>query len=200
MAASRKIKNRLRAKGLTLTKIIISMFSRATPVPFEAVSGQTVQDSHPALAPALSMPPREQNSPVGFRPRSAPSPRHPSDCGRHEPANLRRPAKGLSYDMKMSKLTLCIAAMGLIGGGTALASDPLADAVLGKTKDGNQEKLVFVTGSRIPKRVQVKAIGTNTTSPVRVYTRAEIDRTGRFTTAGILAQDPSISILGNGSR
>ena len=75
--------------------------------------------------------------------------------------------------------------------------DPLAPAVLGtETKD----KLVFVTGSRIPQRVQVKAIGTATTSPVRVYTREEIDRIGRHTTEGILAQDPSVRIIGNGSH
>ncbi|HEX4667328.1 MAG TPA: hypothetical protein VH207_12075 [Chthoniobacterales bacterium] len=75
--------------------------------------------------------------------------------------------------------------------------EPLAPAVLGtKTED----KLVFVTGSRIPQRVQVKAIGTATTSPVRVYTREEIDRIGRHTTEGILAQDPSVRIIGNGSH
>ncbi|MEP6601312.1 MAG: hypothetical protein ABJB49_05810 [Nitrospirota bacterium] len=68
--------------------------------------------------------------------------------------------------------------------------EPLAPAVA-----GTEEKLVFVTGSRIPQRLRVKAIGTKTTSPVRVYTRAEIDRTGRFTTEGILAQDPSLRIL-----
>jgi hypothetical protein len=33
-----------------------------------------------------------------------------------------------------------------------------------------------------------------------VYTRAEIDRMGRFTTEGILAQDPSVTIIGNGSH
>ena len=80
------------------------------------------------------------------------------------------------------------------------SADPLAPAVEGqKNKDG-KDKVVFVTGSRIPKRVTVKAIGTNTTSPVRVYTREEIERTGRFTTEGILAQDPSVTIIGNGSH
>ncbi len=69
-----------------------------------------------------------------------------------------------------------------------------------KEKDAKDDKLVFVTGSRIPKRVQVKAIGTNTVGQLRVYTREEMDRTGRFTTEGILAQDPSITIIGNGSH
>lgn len=102
--------------------------------------------------------------------------------------------------MKTLKLALGIAVVSLVGLGIA-GADPLAPAVAGnKKKDDKDDKLVFVTGSRIPKRVTVKAIGTNTVSPVRVYTREEIDRTGRFTTEGILAQDPSITIIGNGSR
>ncbi len=101
--------------------------------------------------------------------------------------------------MKTLKLALGIVVVGILGIGV-VAADSLADAVSGKKNDGEKEKLVFVTGSRIPQRVQVKAIGTKTTSPVRVYTRAEIDRTGRFTTAGILAQDPSVRIIGNGSH
>lgn len=70
--------------------------------------------------------------------------------------------------------------------------EPLAPAVSGSKKYGDGEKLIFLTGSRIPKRIKVKAIGTASTSPVRVYTREEIDRTGKFTTQGILAQDPSV--------
>lgn len=100
--------------------------------------------------------------------------------------------------MKTLKLALGIAVVGLLGIGIGTA-EPLADAVSGKKKEGTPEKLVFVTGSHIPQRVQVKAIGTNTTSPVRVYTRAEIERTGQFTTQGILAQDPSLRIIGNGA-
>ncbi len=89
-----------------------------------------------------------------------------------------------------------MAVVSLVGMGIVTA-EPLATAVTGKK---NGKKLVFVMGSRIPQRVEVKAIGTNTVSPVRVYTRAEIERTGRFTTEGILAQDPSITIIGNGSH
>jgi outer membrane cobalamin receptor len=99
--------------------------------------------------------------------------------------------------MKTLKLALGIAVVSLVAVGI-VAADPLAQAVNGKY--GNGEKLVFMTGSRIPQRVKVKAIGTNTVSPVRVYTREEIDRTGRFTTEGILAQDPSVTIIGNGSH
>ena len=98
--------------------------------------------------------------------------------------------------MKTLKLAIGAAVVGLVGIGT-VAADSLADAVQGKKKDGKQEKLVFVTGSRIPQRVQVKAIGTNTVSPIRVYPRAEIDRTGRFTTPGIVALDPSVQGIGH---
>jgi outer membrane cobalamin receptor len=100
--------------------------------------------------------------------------------------------------MKTLQVALGFMAVSLVGIGIVFA-DPLAPAVEGKKKDG-KDKAVFVTGSRIPKRVTVKAIGTNTTSPVRVYTREEIERTGRFTTEGILAQDPSVVIIGNGSH
>ncbi len=98
-------------------------------------------------------------------------------------------ALGLRHTTQILKLACSMALVSLVGTGVAGAK-PLAAAVegQGKNKDAKRE-LVFVTGSRIPKRVQVKAIGTNAVEPLRVYTRAEIDRTGRFTTAGILAQD-----------
>lgn len=103
--------------------------------------------------------------------------------------------------MKTLKLAFGIAVVSLVAIGIAVA-DPLAPAVTGqkKKKDAKSEELVFVTGSRIPKRVQVKAIGTNTVSQLRVYTREEMDRIGRNTTEGILAQDPSVTIIGNGTH
>lgn len=69
--------------------------------------------------------------------------------------------------------------------------EPLAPAIA-----GNEEILVFLTGSHIPQRLRVKAIGTKTASPLRIYTREEIDRMGRFTTPRIVAQDPAINIVG----
>jgi hypothetical protein len=92
--------------------------------------------------------------------------------------------------MKTLKLALGIAAVSIAGIGI-VTSEPLAQAV-----NGQPDKLQFMTGSYIPQRVKIKAIGTDTTSPVRVYTRAEIDRTGQFTTDRILAQDPAIRISG----
>ena len=96
--------------------------------------------------------------------------------------------------MKMLQMALGFVAVSLVGIGI-VSADPLAPAVQGTKNEG---KTKFVTGSNIPSRVTVKAIGTNTTSPMRVYTREEIDRTGKFSTQGILAQDPSVTILGNG--
>jgi hypothetical protein len=58
------------------------------------------------------------------------------------------------------------------------------------------ERAVFVTGSLIPQRVKLKAIGTTTVSPVRIIDRREIDSTGRRTTRGALIVDPSVSRVG----
>ncbi len=59
---------------------------------------------------------------------------------------------------------------------------------------------VWVTGSRIPQKVKVKPVGTTTVSPMSNWSRREIDQTGRVTTEGVLAQDPSVRvILGHGS-
>ena len=96
--------------------------------------------------------------------------------------------------MKTLQVALGFIAVSLVGIGI-VSADPLAPAVQGKKNEG---KTKFVTGSNIPSRVTVKAIGTDTTSPMRVYTREEIDRTRRISTQGILAQDPSVTILGNG--
>jgi hypothetical protein len=99
--------------------------------------------------------------------------------------------------MKTLQMALGIAVVSLVGSGIVTA-DPSAQAVDGKKKEDVHEKLVFVTGSRIPQRIKVKAIGTNTTSPIRVYDREELDKIGQFTTAGALSRDPSVTILGPG--
>jgi len=54
---------------------------------------------------------------------------------------------------------------------------------------------VWVTGSRIPQKVKIKPIGTNTASAMSVWTRREIDQTGRQTTEGVLAQDPDLHVI-----
>jgi hypothetical protein len=47
-------------------------------------------------------------------------------------------------------------------------------------------KYVVLTGSYIPQKVVLRSIGTNTTDPLRIYNRNEIDKTGRVTTEGVL--------------
>ena len=54
---------------------------------------------------------------------------------------------------------------------------------------------VWVTGSRIPQKVKIKPIGTDTSSSMSVWTRREIDQTGRVTTEGVLAQDPFVHVI-----
>ena len=54
---------------------------------------------------------------------------------------------------------------------------------------------VWVTGSWIPQKVKIKPIGTNTSSAMSVWTRREIDQTGRVTTEDVLAQDPSVRVI-----
>jgi len=64
-------------------------------------------------------------------------------------------------------------------------------------KEKVAEETVFVTGSLIPQRIKVRRVGTTTVSPVRVIDRAEIDATGRPTTAGAFVNDPSVRVLGH---
>jgi hypothetical protein len=78
--------------------------------------------------------------------------------------------------------------------GTALAGKPANQTPENKKQDSGEA--VFVTGSLIPQRVKVKAIGTTTVSPVRIIDRREIDSTGRRTTRGVLIADPSVRAVG----
>jgi hypothetical protein len=55
-------------------------------------------------------------------------------------------------------------------------------------------KYVVLTGSYIPQKVVLRSIGTNTTDPLRIYNRNEIDKTGRVTTEGVLRLDPSLTV------
>jgi hypothetical protein len=61
----------------------------------------------------------------------------------------------------------------------------------------NDEQLVFVTGSLIPRRVKLNPIATKTQSPVRIIDRREIDQTGRFTTPGAFVNEPAVRIIGH---
>jgi hypothetical protein len=78
--------------------------------------------------------------------------------------------------------------------GTALAGKPADKASENMKRDSGES--VFVTGSLIPQRIQLKPVGTTTVSPVRIIDRREIDSTGRRTTRGVLIADPSVRAVG----
>jgi hypothetical protein len=94
----------------------------------------------------------------------------------------------------------------IISGATTLiavnlfAGIALADPAVNRTAERDQtleERTVFVTGSLIPQRIQLRPIGTTTVSPIRIIDRREIDQTGRRTTPGALINEPSLRIIGH---
>ena len=88
---------------------------------------------------------------------------------------------------------------------TLIAASMFAGTVLGgppvkqtsERKQKVEERAIFVTGSLIPQRVQLRPIGTTTVSPVRIIDRREIDGTGRQTTPGALINEPSLRVIGH---
>lgn len=63
--------------------------------------------------------------------------------------------------------------------------------------EGEEERYVVVTGSHIPQKVKVNTIGTTTPYNLRVYSRHQLDSTGRATPGEALrALDPSIQLSG----
>src|SRR5713101_10208847 len=81
-----------------------------------------------------------------------------------------------------------------------LAGAVLADPPVNQTSERKQkveERTIFVTGSLIPQRVQLRPIGTTTVSPVRIIDRREIDQTGRHTTPGALINEPLLRVIGH---
>jgi hypothetical protein len=79
--------------------------------------------------------------------------------------------------------------------GTVLADPPVNQT--SKRKQKVEERTIFVTGSLIPQRVQLRRVGTATVSPVRIIDRREIDQTGRLTTPGALINEPSLRVIGH---
>lgn len=71
-----------------------------------------------------------------------------------------------------------------------------AEQIYVKQEIPNQEKLVYVTGSRIPQRVKVKHIGTETPWNVKVIGQHEIDLSGRQTVRDVFVTEPSVRIIG----
>jgi hypothetical protein len=79
--------------------------------------------------------------------------------------------------------------------GTVLA-DPSVNQTF-ERKQKVEERTIFITGSLIPQRIQLRPIGTTTVSPVRIIDRREIDQTGRRTTPGVLINEPSLRVIGH---
>jgi hypothetical protein len=95
--------------------------------------------------------------------------------------------------------TLISASVTIITAGM-LAGTVFADPPVKKNSDRKQkieERAIFVTGSLIPQRVQLRPIGTTTVSPVRIIDRREIDGTGRYTTPGAFINEPSLRVIGH---
>ena len=103
----------------------------------------------------------------------------------------------------MKKITLLLTALGLVAMNNVLALDR-EDVNTPGTVHGlrieQREKLVFVLGSNIPRRVKIKSIGTDTVDPIRVIDRTEINATNAKTAAGVVALDPSFNVRGHYSR
>jgi hypothetical protein len=60
-----------------------------------------------------------------------------------------------------------------------------------------EERYVYIAGSHIPQKVKLRSIGTNTPHNVRIYTKRELESTGRQTPGEALAVlDPSITLSG----
>ena len=90
-------------------------------------------------------------------------------------------------------LRISVVGTGLIASGL-FASAALAEKPVDQQPN---ERTVFVTGSLIPQRIKLKAVGTATVSPIRIIDRREIDSTGRQTTRGVLIVDPSVRTTGH---
>lgn len=77
----------------------------------------------------------------------------------------------------------------------SVIANPQDDQRYGKQKF-HKKKLTYITGSYIP--VQERALKPlpNTATPVRIYSRREMERFGSNTIAEFLAHDPNITISG----
>ena len=92
--------------------------------------------------------------------------------------------------MKTSKLAKAGALLLILAVATTEAfANPQRDQV------GDRYVYVWVTGSRIPQKVKVSPIGTQTFNALSVWDRRQINQTGRQTTEGVLAQDPSVRVI-----
>jgi hypothetical protein len=64
-------------------------------------------------------------------------------------------------------------------------------------QQNEEERYVYLTGSNLRQKVKVKSIGTDSAQNIRIYTRRELESTGRQTVGEALATlDPSIQLTG----
>src|SRR5204863_6785360 len=92
--------------------------------------------------------------------------------------------------MKTSRLVKAAVLLLILGVATTEAfASPQRD------QTGDRYVYVWVTGSRIPQKVKISPIGTNSFSAMSVWDRRQINQTGRITTEGVLAQDPSVRVI-----
>jgi hypothetical protein len=89
--------------------------------------------------------------------------------------------------MKTSKLVGALVVMLAVIANGAYASP--------NERSDDRYAYVLVTGSWMPQKVKIKPIGTKTASPLSVWTRREIDQTGRQTTEGVLKLDPDLNVI-----
>ena len=106
--------------------------------------------------------------------------------------DLQRELAGVFWGVK-SVIAAVVTA--LMATSASLADTPVKGSP--ERKEKVTEQTVFVTGSLIPQRIKVRRVGTKTVSPLRMIDRAEIDATGRGTTAGAFVNDPSVRIIGH---
>jgi hypothetical protein len=80
----------------------------------------------------------------------------------------------------------------LVGVATGCAHTPASPVAQDETP---KAKRVVVTGSRIPRTVEMRSGLANTISPVRIYTRDQLTDAGRAKDAGaaLRALDPSLT-------
>jgi hypothetical protein len=109
---------------------------------------------------------------------------------------LRREPTGVFLVVKsLIRLSPIVLLAAIVFAATSFAGTPAGQT--SKQEEQVSERLVFVTGSLIPQRVQLRRIGTTTYSPVRIIDRGEIDQTGRQTTAGSLINEPALRVIGH---
>ena len=96
--------------------------------------------------------------------------------------------------MKMSKMIKSASLMLIMSiAATAAFANPQGNDRV--PPRGERYAYVWVTGSRIPQRVKISPIGTPTFNALSIWDRRQINQTGRQTTEGVLAQDPSVRVI-----